>query len=296
MFSIPLTLIILGSKSYLEIGPVVLRLNGTVFASGYTGNTAIYTPGSPGSWAAGPTFPTATITGSCPRGSYTSPALLAPVDAPAALLPDGNVLIEAGPVDVTCSWVNGAEFFEFDGTNLNQVFSTANSSRTPSFVGRMLTLPNGQVLFLDGTGDAEVYTETGTPLAGSAPTITSSPATVGQGATNMLLTGTQLNGLSGAVAYGDDYQAATNYPLVQITNLGTSHVFYARTHGHSTMGVATGGTTESTYFDVPAGIETGASTLVVIADGVASASVPVTVLLASTTVLEAIAQPSARRS
>lgn len=55
------------------------------------------------------------------------------------------------------------------------------------------------------------------------------------------------------------------------------NLFYARTHDHSTMGVATGSATVSTNFDVPSGMETGASTLVVIANGIPSAPVSITV-------------------
>jgi hypothetical protein len=83
--------------------------------------------------------------------------------------------------------------------------------------------------------------------------------------------------LSQANAYGDDFQDATNYPLVSITNNATGHVFYCKTHGHSTMAVATGSSVVSTKFDVPATTETGASKLVVIANGIPSASVTVTV-------------------
>jgi hypothetical protein len=36
-------------------------------------------------------------------------------------------------------------------------------------------------------------------------------------------------GLSQAAAFGDEYQTATNYPLVRITNPATGHVFYAKT-------------------------------------------------------------------
>ena len=57
----------------------------------------------------------------------------------------------------------------------------------------------------------------------------------------------------------------------------TGHVFYARTHDHSTMGVATGSATVSTNFDVPATMESGASTLEVVANGIPSAPVSVTV-------------------
>jgi hypothetical protein len=43
------------------------------------------------------------------------------------------------------------------------------------------------------------------------------------------------------------------------------------------MGVATGSKIVSTNFDVPTGIETGASTLVVVANGIPSAAVNITV-------------------
>jgi hypothetical protein len=92
------------------------------------------------------------------------------------------------------------------------------------------------------------------------------------------LKGTQLNGLSEAGAYGDDAQAATNYPLVRITNNATGHVFYARTKNHSSMGVATGSAIVTTHFKVPAGIELGASQLQVVANGIASNPVSVTII------------------
>jgi hypothetical protein len=43
------------------------------------------------------------------------------------------------------------------------------------------------------------------------------------------------------------------------------------------MAVATGSKIVSTNFDVPTGIETGASTLVVVANGIPSAAVNITV-------------------
>jgi hypothetical protein len=89
--------------------------------------------------------------------------------------------------------------------------------------------------------------------------------------------GTQFNGLSQAAAFGDEFETSTNYPLVRITNTATGHVFYARTHDHSSMGVATGTTPVNTSFDVPAAMETGASTLQVVANGIASKKVKVKV-------------------
>ncbi len=57
---------------------------------------------------------------------------------------------------------------------------------------------------------------------------------------------------------------------MRIVNNSTSHVFYARTHDHSTMGVATGSTPVSTNFDVPV-METGPCQLYVVANGIPSA-------------------------
>ena len=70
---------------------------------------------------------------------------------------------------------------------------------------------------------------------------------------------------------------STNYPLVRITNTKSGDVTYAYAHHPSSMGVATGTRIVSTYFDVPAGIEKGPSTLQVVANGIPSAPVPVNV-------------------
>ena len=69
----------------------------------------------------------------------------------------------------------------------------------------------------------------------------------------------------------------SSYALVRITNNSSQHVIYARTHNPSTMAIATGAKIVSTNFDVPAGAETGASSLVVVANGIPSAPVNVTV-------------------
>ena len=63
---------------------------------------------------------------------------------------------------------------------------------------------------------------------------------------------------------------ATNYPIVSIRNDSTGHIFYCRTHDHSTMGLQTGTIIHSTHFTVPSGIETGPSTLCVTANGITS--------------------------
>jgi hypothetical protein len=230
-----------------EIGPAILRPDGTVFATGsYTitggaGHTAIYTPGTqltdPGTWAVGPDFPNGDNAG----------------DSFAVLLPNGNVLVEG----------DSGTLYTWDGTNLTSGLFAGSS---------MMVLPTGQILL----GGSEVYNPPGTYNPAWAPSITNSPASVTRGSTYQI-SGTQFNGLSQANAFGDEYQTATNYPLVRITNNATKHVFYATTHDHSSMGVATGSTPVSTNFDVPAGMETGASSLVVVANGIPSVAVNITV-------------------
>jgi hypothetical protein len=54
-------------------------------------------------------------------------------------------------------------------------------------------------------------------------------------------------------------------------------VFYARTHDHSTMAIATGSSVVSTMVDTPANMETGPSKIEVVANGIASRPRPVTI-------------------
>jgi hypothetical protein len=75
--------------------------------------------------------------------------------------------------------------------------------------------------------------------------------------------------MSQASMFGDEGQSATNYPLVRITNLRTHHVFYSRTHDHSSMAVASDDEV-STHFEVPSRQEFGLSKLEVVANGIAS--------------------------
>jgi hypothetical protein len=135
-------------------------------------------------------------------------------------------------------------------------------------------LPTGEVLFSNGTTDIQVFQSHGHPHHTWRPDITSCPTHIEPGH-SYKLHGRKLNGLSQANSYGDDAAMATNYPLVRIRNLSTNHVFFCRTHGHSTMGVATGMAVHSTHFDVPAGIELGTAELCVIANGIHSECVRV---------------------
>jgi hypothetical protein len=89
--------------------------------------------------------------------------------------------------------------------------------------------------------------------------------------------GRLLNGVSQGAMEGDDWQMATNYPLLRITNTASGHVYYSRTSGFSTMAVANRNLATAS-FEVPAAQEKGPSTLEVVTNGVASAPVSVTIL------------------
>lgn len=247
-----------------EMGPAVLLPNGKVLWTGATSHNAIYTPGpnptDPGIWSSGPEWPVV-------NGQQTHIA-----DGPACLMPNGNVLCCTSPG----LFVAPDYFFEFDGTNMNLVPGPPRADVAHSSHGSMLMLPTGQILFTDYNTDVEVYNPSGTFQEAWRPTTSYSPSVVAAGQT-FILRGTQLNGLSQCAGYGDDVQTSTNYPLVRITNLATGHVKYARTHDHSTMGVATGSTVVSTYVTVPVGIEQGPSRLEVVSNGIPSQPVDVTV-------------------
>jgi hypothetical protein len=238
-----------------EIGPAVLRSDGTVFATGATSNTAIYDSAS-GVWSVGPVFPNG----------------LAAADTPAALLPNGNVLVDTAPF-----FRPGTQFFEWDGSSLISVPGPPSAAGDVGFDGRMLVLPTGQILFTNESSSVQIYSSTGTFQSAWQPVVTSAPPTLSPGSVNYNISGTQFNGLSQGVSYGDDAQTATNYPLIRITNNSTGHVTYARTHNHSTMAVATGSAIVSTQFDMPSNTESGSATLQVVANGIPSNGVAVQV-------------------
>lgn len=254
-----------------EIGPAVLMPDGRVLAVGATGHTAIYTstisPSAPGGWIAGPDLP-----------KDTNGVQLVAKDAPACLLPAGQVLCVASPyaegVD-SKSYPGPSYFFLYDGATFATAGNPLNAG-SPAFAGRLLLLPNGQVLFANGSDTVTLYDPDGTAQANWAPTIASNPAVITPGATHTI-SGMRFNGLSQAVSYGDDAAMATNYPLVRIRRPETNSVWYCRTSNHSTMAVATGDVMVHTNFTVPNGVPDGNAVLEVVANGIPSAPVQITV-------------------
>ena len=126
-----------------EVGPMVLRPDGTVIAAGATTNNAVYTIAT-GKWAAAPKF-----------GGTLDDA-----DGPAALLPDGNVLFDVSPG----VYNNGAKFFEWDGAAFHSVPAVPNAPIESSYAGNMVILPTGQILFTDSSARRRDLYALGKPL------------------------------------------------------------------------------------------------------------------------------------
>jgi len=241
-----------------EVGPGTMMANGTVFYAGARGcgpgHTAVYTPGSD-SWVAGPDFP----------GQFDV------ADGPSALETNGNVIVFASPGVFEA----GGEIFEWNGSSLTQIAGPPNGVNDSSFQGHLMMLPNGQIMFTDYTTDVELFTSAGSPYTGFTPTLLLPSITMTHG-TTVKINGTNFNGASQNNFYGDDYQNATNYPIVKFTNVASGHVVFGRTHGHSTMAVGYHGPTY-TFVDIPSAIELGQTHIQVIANGIASSNYTVVI-------------------
>jgi hypothetical protein len=244
------------SASY-ELGPVMLLPNGNLWGTGASscaaGHTALYNP-TTATWTAMPDFPN--------KGAVN--------DAAGATEINGNAIVATSPYTGETS--TPVTFYEFNSSTntINTIPNPVNAAKDDSFVGHLLVLPTGQILWTDFTTTGiEILTSAGTYSPSWQPTITTAPSSLTIGQTYPI-SGTQFNGVTTGASYGDDFQDNTNYPLVRIVNNSTSHVFYARTHDHSTMGVQTGSLAVSTNFDMP-NMETGACQLYVVASGIPSA-------------------------
>ncbi len=250
-----------------EMGPTVVLPDGRAFVIGATGDTALYTvpanPSSPGTWQAGPTILDATNN------------RLHPIDAPAVLLPNGRVLLTASP-SPPCSFPGPTFFFEYDpASNTLSAVGAPSNDQGACFTGRFLLLPNGQVLFSNQSSAITIYTPDGAPAAAWKPVITAVPPVMAV-SHHYKLSGRQFNGLSEACCYGDDATMSTNYPIARLEQ--GANVHYCRTARHSTMAIATGSQIVSTILSIQSGTPPGNYNLVVIANGIPSDPVEVTIV------------------
>lgn len=256
--NLPTSIVLPPPGAVSEIGPALLRYDGTAFFVGGNQHTAVYTAAATPPWTNGPDLPAL-------NGQN-----LGVLDGPGVILPNGNILFGAGPLDAKNNFNSPSNFFEFDGTTFNRTSDPPNSG-CPTYVTRLLLLPNADVLFTrEDDASMQLYTApTAVPPDAFRPVIQHCPGQINRGAT-ITIDGTQFNGLSQGTAYGDDSAAATNYPLVRLTNAKTGQVRYCRTSGHSSMGVATGPGVISTQAAIPGDIDLGGATLELVANGIPS--------------------------
>ena len=246
-----------------EIGPAMLLNNGKVIFFGAansagSGKTALYTmphhPTQQGAWSAGPDIPKV--------GGKT----IVCNDCPASLLPNGKVLFAAANF-VNNNWGSPILFFEYDPhTNAIAQAPTPPNNGEQLFWSRLMLLPSGEILFGPSTNNMQVYSPDGHPHDAWRPHISS---VVRNSTHHFALHGRHLTGLSQANMYGDDCYSATNFPIVRLRHHHTGHVFFARTSHFSSLGVATGTSTQSCRFTV-GNIPRGEYELEVIANGISS--------------------------
>jgi hypothetical protein len=324
-----------------ELGPGLRLQDGLALVIGANQHTALYST-TTNSWSAGPDI----------HGVLSNPfgriehANFGADDAPAALMPNGHVLLaaDAGPNPITqngdaatgsaiisnihstaglqvtwsvsqadgnsnvippnavitsidsrhqihisanaaasaqaISLVFGGVFssptqlFDFDPeeNEISPVRPALNDPNLPTFAAfptRMLVLPNGQVLFSDGLGNQlYAYTASGSTNPAYLPVVES----VERGDDGVFtLRGQQLNGPSGASAYGDDAQSNENFPVIRLQS-SNGLVFYCRSWNWTSTNVGSI-PHESVKFTLNPAVTPGVYQLIVSAGGVSSAPV-----------------------
>ena len=245
----------------LETGGAVLLPDGRAMFFGSLGPTAFYTrpaSGNVGTWTAGPSIP----------NGHGQP------DAPVAMMPNGRILLAASPAPTSANHFPTPTFFyEFNPvTNAYTALPApdgAASVNEVAFAWTFLCLPNGSILVCQlETNQYYIYEPDGTPLAAGRPQLdTITRVSAG----NYRLFGRGFNGISEGACYGDDWQMATNYPVVRLS-AANGTVRYARTANWNLTGVQTGAQQTTTDMALPAGIKPGSYSLEVTANGIASLS------------------------
>jgi hypothetical protein len=283
-----------------EMGaPVSIGFN-MVVQIGANSNTGVFT--YPSTWTSGPAFPSNQEQADGPSALLPNGNILVMTSNAFSVDKNGNTLSTGAP----------SLFWEFSTAGMtpanpgvgtltpvnNPPCNDATKTNVGSFQGRMVLLPSGgqqndeAVLWNAGEGVncASVYRTNsgdGSPnrIMRPAPHIaTISNTTLTKGNT-FTLTGSVFRDQSLGASYGDDAQSSTNFPIVRITNNASGNVCFGRTHDWAIL--------TSTQFDVPpdttgAGgntdwalvensCDTGASTLVVIVNGMISNSIAVTI-------------------
>lgn len=251
-----------------EVGPEILRPDGKVVAIGGTGHNALYDPVAD-LWTALPDLP---------AGNQSA-------DGPGAMLPNGDILLAVSPG----VFQTPVSFYELHDTTFTPVPDSNNATSNTSYQNFFLMLPTGEVMLSDQNGSIELYTPAPGVVPNGVPSILAAPQLIGDGpeaetgSTITMYRGRsyslpvyRMNGISEGAYYGDDAQMSTNFPIVRVTNNDSGHVAFLRTYDHSNRSISPD-SSGVTKLDVPATAEPGLSSLVVIANGIASAPITVNV-------------------
>ena len=143
-----------------EMGPGFLLPDGRAFFLGDTSDTAFYQPTgstSPGTWSAGPVIPNGLGTPDATRG-FNAQRYRPCTFTPAAQYNGPTFFYEFDPVANAFTQVNGP---------------SGSTLPIPAFVGRMLVLPDGTILYSTSSPQLFAYTPGTPPLAAGQPAITS---------------------------------------------------------------------------------------------------------------------------
>ena len=253
-----------------EIGPALGLRNGNVLQTGATGNNALYNP-TTNSWSAVPSWP-----------KMNNGIQLVAQDNEAAILPNGNILTITGIFVHDTKRFHAmapARYVEYDWKSNSWIWKPEDLLKLPSATGSnetfFLPLPNGQIM-VGESGGIEFFTGTGSPDPSWLPIVASVSSQTLTTNKNYTISGQQLSGLTQGQQWGDEWEAATNYPLVRIVNNATHHVSYATVFDISSTSIAPNAPS-TLSFTLASNIEKGPSKLYVVATGLASTGMPVVV-------------------
>ncbi len=242
-----------------ETGASFLLPDGRGFFIGNAGKTLYYNPSgttSKGFWTLGPNLPDS----------------MGATDAAAAMMVNGKILCAFAPVPIDSHiYRSPTYFYEFDyrSNKFTQILAPTGDSfiKTPCYYTNMLDLPDGTVLFSNQyDSQLYVYKPFGPELASGKPTINNIAKI---DCNNYTITGTLFNGISEGAGYGDDWQMATNYPIVRLTS--GANVYYARTSHWNSNGIQRGPSPDTAHFILPAGLPNDTYSLTLSANGISSA-------------------------
>ena len=258
-----------------ELGGGLLLPTGQAIFFGASGSNCVYTPWTTNGQGM------YTPAGATNVGTWTAvsvtPNFNAPIDAPAAMMVNGNILCCMEPTNNSYG-PSSCNFYEYNP--VSNVFTQINGPTGTSAFGAscetitLLAMPDGSILMSSGNPQLYEYQPGGSPLTNGIPHIVN-VTTNSDGSFH--LTGTGFNGITEGGVFGDDTQVNSDYPIARFTN-STGNTLYARTYNWSTCNLMTGTNVVSCDMALPAGMTAGTFPVVVAANGIASAPYSLSVI------------------